>query len=150
MDISIEPGRVDHLDGIHALVLEWGYTASRLRTKAWLEAIANSPDHQLFVALSGGSVVGWIAVEKRLFLSELFVAEITGLVVGSRARRAGIGQLLVQSAEDWSSSMGLPRVVVRSNVTRLESHGFYPAVGYTQSKTTHVYTKDLKQPGSEP
>jgi GNAT superfamily N-acetyltransferase len=54
-----------------------------------------------------------------------------------------VGGLLVQAAEDWAADRGLRSIVVRSNVIRPESHSFYKQIGYTQSKTQHVYTKSL-------
>ena len=34
-------------------------------------------------------------------------------------------------------------VVVRSNASRVESHSFYPALGYASTKTQQVYRKLL-------
>lgn len=144
MDISIQQGTVEHHSGIHSLVLEWGYSANESQTGAWLEALLASPNHQILVAVSNATVVGWAAAERRISIGELFTSEITGLVVSTGARRAGVGRLLVQAIEDWSSSKGLTRVVVRSNVNRSESHEFYPSIGFELTKTTHVYVKDLE------
>lgn len=144
MDISIQKGTAVHLSGIHDLVLEWGYSANEPQTEAWLEALLESPNHQIFVAVSNASVVGWAVAERRVSLGDLFTSEITGLVVSTSARREGVGRLLVQAVEDWSRARGLSRVVVRSNVSRSESHGFYPSVGFELTKTTHVYVKDLE------
>lgn len=147
MDVSIQQGKPEHLPGIHALVREWGYSANESQTRDWLNALMDSPTHQIFVAISSASVIGWAVVERRISLGagngELYTSEITGLVVSASARRAGVGRLLVRAAEDWARSMGLSQVVVRSNVSRLESHGFYPSVGYELTKTAHVYVKDL-------
>ncbi|MDF0752406.1 GNAT family N-acetyltransferase [Marinobacter sp. 71-i] len=143
-DISIQKGTPEHLSAIHDLVLEWGYSANESQTGAWLEALLASPNHQVFVAVSNASVVGWAVAERRISLGELFTSEITGLVVSTRARRAGVGRLLVQAVEDWSRTKGLSRVVVRSNVSRSESHGFYPSIGFELTKTAHVYIKDLE------
>lgn len=142
-DISIQNGKPEHLSGIHNLILEWGYSANESQTQAWLNALLESTNHQVFVAVSDSSVVGWAVAERRISLSELYTAEITGLIVSSSVRRGGVGRLLVHAVEDWSRTEGLTRVVVRSNVNRAESHGFYPSVGYELTKTAHVYVKDL-------
>ncbi|WP_372612998.1 GNAT family N-acetyltransferase, partial [Halomonas sp.] len=99
----------------------------------------------VFVAVSNDSIAGWIVIEKRISLSTEFTSEITGLVVGSNFRRLGIGQLLVNAAAEWSQSLGLSQVVVRSNVSRLESHDFYQSIGFELKKTAHVYAKGLKK-----
>ncbi|MCM0611328.1 GNAT family N-acetyltransferase [Marinobacter sediminum] len=146
MDILIQEASRDYLKGIQELVVEWGYSASEFQTQIWLEALLNSPNHNLFVAVSNGSIAGWIVVEKRISLVTEFTSEITGLVVGSTFRRSGIGHLLVNAAEEWSYNLGLSRVVVQSNVNRLESHDFYQSIGFELEKTSHVYAKALKKP----
>jgi hypothetical protein len=40
--------------------------------------------------------------------------------------------------------LGAPVLVVRSNTTRRESHVFYPALGFSVSKTQRVYRKLLR------
>ena len=40
-----------------------------------------------------------------------------------------------------AATSGLAALVVRSNVVRELAHPFYQALGYTRSKTQHVYTK---------
>ena len=64
-----------------------------------------------------------------------------GLVVDSGARRRGLGRALVDVAENWTRARGLCLLTVRSNVTRDGSHPFYESLGYTRSKTQHVYGK---------
>lgn len=146
MEVSIQAANTEHLKGIHELALEWGYPASELETLQWLKELMKSSNHQVFVAVSDDSVLGWSVVEKRISLGQGFIAEITGLVVGSSYRRSGIGQLLVNAVEGWSRSLGLSRVLVSSNVRRFESHKFYPSIGFELAKTTHVYTKELNGP----
>jgi len=144
MDVSIQNGKPEHLPGIHTLILEWGYSANESQAREWLNALMESPSHQIFVAISNNLVVGWAVAERRISVSELYISEITGLVVSTNARRAGVGRLLVQAVEDWSRTKGLSVVVVRSNISRSESHGFYPSIGFERKKTTHVYVKNLK------
>jgi len=147
MNIAIQHATREHLKGIHKLVPDWGYSASESETQEWLEALLNSRNHRILVAIADGSVAGWAVAEKRITLDYGWVSEITALVVGSNYRRLGIGKLLVNAVEDWSKDLGLARLVVRSNVTRLESPGFYPAIGFELTKTTHVYAKALKPSG---
>ncbi|WP_341581693.1 GNAT family N-acetyltransferase [Marinobacter metalliresistant] len=146
MEVSVQAANREHLKGIHELVLEWGYQVTEPETLEWLEVLVSSSNHQVFVAVSDDSVLGWAAVEKRISLDQGFISEITGLVVRSSCRRSGIGQLLVNAVEEWSQNLGLLRVLVRSNVRRLESHEFYPSIGFELMKTTKVYAKELGGP----
>ena len=97
----------------------------------------------IVVAEQESGIVGWIAAERRLLLESGERAEIVGLIVGTEARRHGIGRALVQSAEDWAVERQLQVMAVRSSVTRIESHPFYERLGYIRSKTQHAYLKRL-------
>ena len=70
-----------------------------------------------------------------------------GLIVGEDFRRRGIGRRLVRRAEQWALEIGAAAVVVRSNTKRVESHVFYPALGFSAAKTQTVYRK---QPAGDP
>ena len=72
-------------------------------------------------------------------------AEIVGLVVAGAGRRRGVGRALVQAAEAWAAKGGIERLIVRSNITRAESHAFYPALGFSRGKTQAVYQKALER-----
>jgi hypothetical protein len=48
---------------------------------------------------------------------------------------------LVGRAETWATEISAETVVVRSNAKRVESHVFYPALGFLPSKTQVVYRK---------
>ncbi len=87
--------------------------------------------------------MGWVHVEHRSSLEVGERAELMGLVVDATGRRTGLGRLLVGEAERWARARGLRQVVVRSNVAREPSHPFYDAIGYSRSKTQHVYVKTL-------
>jgi GNAT superfamily N-acetyltransferase len=103
-----------------------------------------SEDHFLAVAPGqGGPLLGWVAAELRVLLESGFKAEISGLVVTAQARRSGVGGKLVLAAEHWAAKRGLPAIVVRSNIARMESHAFYQAMSYVRRKTQHSYEKQL-------
>ena len=66
-----------------------------------------------------------------------------GLVVDSTARRQGLGGALLDVAENWTLAQGMSSLTVRSNAARELSHPFYESLGYSRSKTQHVYTKTV-------
>jgi GNAT superfamily N-acetyltransferase len=86
----------------------------------------------------------WLHAAERVSLESGLRVEIAGLVVAADCRRQRLGAALVAEAERWARERRATLVVVRSNVTRNESHEFYPALGYARGKTQHVYTKALK------
>jgi GNAT superfamily N-acetyltransferase len=128
---------------IAQLTNELGYSASGREIEDRLTVLLSSPDQLLIVADADEQICGWLQAHANLALESGFRVEIVGLIVAENMRRQGIGKLLVQHAEQWAAKLKSKTVVVRSNVTRVESHSFYPALGYPESKTQKVYRKCL-------
>lgn len=112
--------------------------------------LAAMPDHAVFVSCRGGAVIGWIHVFSVHHLQSEPRAEIGGLVVSADARGAGIGAALVERAERWARDQQLPSILVRSQVMREAAHRFYLREGYTQTKTSAVFAKNLPAPPAPP
>ncbi len=134
------------------LAAQLGYQADAGIVRQRLALLADRPDHAVFVAERSGAspegesgVTGWIHVGRVVSLEGGEAAEILGLVVGARARRAGVGRQLVLHAEQWAREQGLVRIVVRSNALRTEAHFFYPVLDYVLAKTQRVYVKPLER-----
>jgi GNAT superfamily N-acetyltransferase len=139
--------RAAHVEDAHALARladELGYPTSAAQIRARLERLRPRPEHWIGVAIDrAGAVLGWIHVARAIALETGEFAEILGLVVSNACRRTGVGRELVSAAERWCRQAGLARITVRSNVLRSESHLFYPSLGYSRSKSQHVYVKSL-------
>jgi GNAT superfamily N-acetyltransferase len=134
-------------DGASAARLsgELGYPVSPEEMQRRIESLARMPDHAVYVACISGEVVGWIDLTVAHHLQSEPRAEIGGLVVSSEVRSRGIGRRLVAVAEEWALQRGLKSIVVRSRATREAAHRFYLREGYTQTKTSAVFTKSLGQ-----
>jgi len=128
---------------------ELGYTATVAEVTERLQRLATSPNDRCWVAESDGVVVGWLQAHVAEILESGLRLEIAGLVVSKKARRSGVGRMLVVEAERWATTLDASAVVVRSNVAREESHRFYPALGYVRTKTQHVYVKRLRPSSAE-
>src|SRR5687767_4011452 len=141
---TIRIANEDDAESIAQLSRTLGYAATRAEMRARLRAALRSENELVVVALdSTGAVVGWTQTHAAHVIESGFRVEITGLVVAPEARRHGVGRALVNHAEEWARKLGAETIVVRSNVQRLESHAFYPALGYEVSKTQKVYRKKL-------
>jgi GNAT superfamily N-acetyltransferase len=117
-----------------------GYPVEEANLERRFTRVTSQPGHAVWVAVGPeGNVVGWLHVHAQWLLESEPYAEIGGLVVDSGARRSGAGRALVALALDWARSEGFEKVRVRSNAQRVESHQFYPAVGFTRIKTSHTY-----------
>lgn len=132
-----------HLVG---LIDQLGYPSSPDAVVDRTARVLGTTTHQVLVAgpADRSRIEGYVQVERRVSLGQDDYAEITGLVVHSSARRTGLGRRLVEAAEQWASSRGLPTVVVRSNVVRPESHAFYEALGFHRTATSHRYRREVR------
>ena len=130
------------VEAINRLSGDMGYdVVSHAAAEKRIAALLQSADDRLWVAEDAGVVKGWIHVfVARRAGSSAFV-EIGGLVVLPDCRRQGIGKRLVEHAMKWSRAEGL-RVRVRCNAKRTQTHEFYRAVGFTDSKTQLVFDTD--------
>jgi GNAT superfamily N-acetyltransferase len=120
-----------------------GYPADDAATAARFGALEHSSTDIVLVAEKEGAVIGWIQAHAAWVLESGFRVQIVGLVVEPHVRRSGAGRALVAAAEQWAKDLGSASIVVQSNVQRVESHAFYPALGYVRRKTQEVYGKAL-------
>ena len=123
---------------------ELGYPVSAEVMKQRIEFVSGQAGHAVFVACLSGDLVGWVDVAVTHHLASDPRAEICGLVVLSGMRSRGIGRLLVARAEQWALQQGLSVMVVRSRISREDAHRFYLREGYSLTKTSAVFTKDLE------
>jgi GNAT superfamily N-acetyltransferase len=101
-------------------------------------------EHTVFVAVvPRAGVVGWIGVALREAITDSGRADIEGLVVEDEYRGNGIGQLLVQAAEEWARRRNCTSMRLVSNVVRERAHEFYKRLGYDVLKTQHAFKKSL-------
>jgi GNAT superfamily N-acetyltransferase len=128
---------------IARLSAQLGYPASEAEVHSRLSELLSSRASVVLVADNGAELVGWGSAELRVSLETGPRVEITGLVVDASSRRLGIGRLLVKHLESWAVNQGCPVLLVRSNVTRRDSHPFYEGLGYERTKTQHSYRKVL-------
>ncbi len=104
-----------------------------------------SHDHGCYVAEQNGVVLGWVDVFRvHMLISPRFFAEIGGLVVDGNARRQGVGRALMFQAEAWAREHGYGEVRLRSGLHRTDAHEFYQSIGYTLTKTSHMFRKGLQ------
>ncbi|MGL5391868.1 MAG: GNAT family N-acetyltransferase, partial [Shewanella sp.] len=139
-NIIVCEAKIEKSIEISGLTAELGYEANEENTKEWLSYLLSSEHHCVLIALNEFNVVcGWVVVEKRISLETGFKAEITGLIVGEKYRRFGVGKKLISEAISWAKSLNLTKLVVRSNIQREESHVFYRNIGFNLKKTAHNY-----------
>lgn len=131
-------------ESIAQLSCTLGYAATEEVVRQRLRATLGAENDLVLVAVkNSGAVIGWLQAHASHVIESGFRVEIAGLVVSPAARRCGVGRALVTRMEEWARHLGVEAIVVRSNVRRVESHAFYPALGYSVTKTQNVYRKKL-------
>jgi GNAT superfamily N-acetyltransferase len=142
--VTIRLASPEDANCIAALCYQLGYPATQEEVQRRLNQIQQDEHHAVYVAeLSNGHVVGWVHV----YVGQLVVkdrqAEIGGLIVGEGYRRCGIGQLLMQQAEQWAHAKECWAVHLRSSIVRKGAHVFYERIGYRDVKAQLAFRKVL-------
>ena len=142
MEFRVRVARIGDARSIARLSGELGYPMALEVTRDRLGKLLARDDQRIVVAeTAAGKVCGWLQAHRSIALETGLRVEIVGLIVAQAMRRKGIGRGLVAQAEIWASEISAETVVVRSNSLRVESHSFYPSLGYLPSKTQAVYRK---------
>jgi GNAT superfamily N-acetyltransferase len=128
---------------VATLAGELGYPNEVEAIRTRIQAIGEA-DLLLIAVDAGDKAIGFIQAHRVCIIEVGFRVEILGLVVSSTSRRSGIARRLIEEAESWAKNVGAEAISVRSNTKRIESHLFYPALGYKKIKTQAVYEKAVR------
>ena len=142
--VEIRTARAEDAPAIARLAGQLGYPSTVRDIEQRLETVFEDKDNIVLVATKPeGGIAGWIHVAVTVFIEEDTIAEIGGLVVDEGNRSAGIGQALLQAAEDWAKERGIRTLRVHSNVLRERAHVFYERHGFKVEKQQKVFVKRL-------
>jgi GNAT superfamily N-acetyltransferase len=147
-DLVIRPITAADTDPAASLSAELGYPVDGPTMASRIRQLGAAADHAVFVACRSDRVLGWVHVATVHHMQAEPRAEIGGLVVSADARRQGIGARLVARAEQWAQERGLTGILVRSQIMREDAHRFYLREGYARTKTSAVFSKELRRSGS--
>lgn len=158
--MKVRRATIEDIPVITRLAAQLGGAIDTGQMPARLQRILEHTNHAVFVAERdipsddpdrlASEPCGFAAAEHRLLLPFEEWVELTSLVVDEPSRRQGFGSQLVAAVEAWAARRGVPRVLVRSSVTRVESHAFYPQLRFAHLKTQHVYVHDMRAGGEDP
>jgi len=126
---------------IAALMRQLGYDVPEAAIAGRLQR--RGERREVFVAVRGERVAGWIAVCTDEPFVEGLSAQIEGLVVDETTRSSGIGAELLAAAEAWARERGCPFMRLQSNVVRERAHVFYRRYGYEAIKRQYHLRKSL-------
>lgn len=125
------------------LITELGSSTSAEDMSQRMAAIKQRDDFATFVAEEGGEVVGMVGVCLRPgYVRDVPSGHVIALVVAERARRRGVGVLLMARAEAWLAKNGAGLAFLVSAYHRSEAHAFYDRLGYED--TGRRFTKRIR------
>ena len=136
MEITIRSALESDASFINAASKHLGYselTNSEAQKK--LTRLLNSTSDEVYVAEVDNNIIGWIHLFFARRLASADFREIGGLVVSPQFRGRGVGRRLVEHA----TSMHGGKVRVRCNEKRVDSHQFYRALGFRDTKAQNVF-----------
>jgi GNAT superfamily N-acetyltransferase len=119
---------------VSTLLGELGYEVSPQAAVERMRRLNNPEMDPMFLAVDNGRPLGFIALHRcHMIQYQAPITRITALVVGQRARRRGIGRLLVDHALRWAEQSGCELVELTSALDRAEAHAFYRDLGFEQN-----------------
>lgn len=129
--MNVRSATLADADSIASLLEELGYPSSAADVSRRLATMIAVDGQSTLVAGGADGIVGLANVQRLPVLhSNLPVAQLMLIVVAQRARRRGIGRILVAASERWAVEQGCTRMLVTSGEERAEAHAFYEAIGY--------------------
>lgn len=141
---TIRGARESDYSHMAELARQLGYPSHAEDIAARIAPMRESAEHGVFVAeLADGQIAGWIGMFIYRSVEAEARAEVSGLVVDARVRSQGIGQQLLERAEQWAREKGCRAIGLRTNVVRERAHAFYERQGYQHTKTQRSYRKPL-------
>jgi GNAT superfamily N-acetyltransferase len=133
-ELSIRSAAAADTQAVVALLGELGYAVGEPTTGSRLAALLSTGSDPVLIAWLGAEPAGLVALHVGWMLArERKVARVTALVVGERARRRGIGRLLLEHAVRLAREAGCEMIELTSGTERLAAHRFYQACGFRSS-----------------
>jgi GNAT superfamily N-acetyltransferase len=143
MEVTIRSISIEDSQEVNNLSLQLGYNLFIIETKKQIEKVIATENHCAFVAVSEKRVIGWIHAFVSLAIESRPLVEIAGLVIDQQYRSHGIGNKLIERIREWTASIKINTLRVRTNTKRLQAHQFYLKNGFTELKEQKVFQLDL-------
>ncbi|MBM7634882.1 GNAT family N-acetyltransferase [Geomicrobium sediminis] len=143
--MEVRLATMSDVKSMSVLLTQLGYPTSVKQMKERFERIQSHGDYRTWLALVNGEVVGLIAAVKSYFYEkDGEYVRIVAFVVDGEHRGQGVGQKLMQRAEDWATSIGACTMALNSGAKeeRTNAHGYYKKAGFLE--TNVGFTKSMK------
>ena len=132
--LTVRPAERADADALAQLMGELGYPTRTSEMEMRLDAMRKEGHYRAFVAVSSGKICGMIGT-CCLYSYEHnnLGGRIIALVVSGAMRGKGIGQALIETAENDFIARNIRRIAVNTRFEREKAHRFYEKLGYTRN-----------------
>jgi GNAT superfamily N-acetyltransferase len=142
--ITIRKADDADLPKISILADQLGYPTRSEDLLERMKIIRSNHEHEIFIAdYIHEKAVGFIHISQEISLLSGEFVEVRSFVVDIDHRRLGIGNALLQAAEEWTINADRNQIRLLSNIFRKEAHEFYKIHGYSIQKTQYSFSKKL-------
>jgi ribosomal protein S18 acetylase RimI-like enzyme len=121
LEIGVAPWRDPA--AVRAAVTQWVGTSLDM---------AGAHDRAVLVAVTDGTLVGFVTVSQRRHFTGELDAYVGELVVAEEAQRRGVGRALMRAAETWARERGYRRMTLETGAANQTGRAFYAALGYAE------------------
>ena len=134
VDVAVRPAEVGDAAALADLMTQLGYPTRESEMEMRMETISAAKNYATFVALSEGKVCGMIGARiSYSYEHNSPGGAILALVVSEKMRGRGVGEALINAAENDFAQKNIRRVAVYTHFRRTEAHEFYEKLGYTKN-----------------
>ncbi len=142
--LKIRKADIDDAKIIHKLSWQLGYSPSLEIVKSNIEMMLTLSDYDLVVAIDeSNQVIGWMSLAIRHRIEDIPFLQVAALVTDESVRGKGAGKLLMNYAANSAQKRHLSFVGLHSSNLRAEAHAFYEHLGYSKTKESFFFRKDL-------
>jgi len=125
------------------LTVQLGYDADVRQIRVRLDKLGGEAAHHIIGVEVPRGLVAFAHFFERPSIEKGFDMVIQSLVVDVTLRGSGIGRLLMERIEHVARSKNCDTVMLSSQASRNDAHGFYKRLGYEVGTTSNVFLKRL-------
>ncbi|MHB1083398.1 MAG: GNAT family N-acetyltransferase [Thiobacillus sp.] len=116
------------------------------RDREFWATCVSPPEGMMWVALSSGSIAGFITAKLTnthaiSFLQPRTICKIGTIVVASQYKRRGVGRALMVSVEKWARQEGADEIRLEVFDFNLQAAAFYQALDFVPQ--SHILAKSI-------
>ena len=141
--IQIRPAKNEDHDSIQTLAIQLGYSPTKETILTGLKTMQINPDYEVIVIEENNMVVGWMTLCVRHRIEDVPFLQIAAIVTEENLRGKGFGKKLMDYAETKAKEKQLSFIGLQSSKFRENAHGFYEKIGYSKTKESFFFRKDV-------